>query len=355
MFLFKSFKRKLDLIEISLLSLTFSLVLVPLIAWILNFVLPFNYLLLGITFSIPLLISMFLFLTKRITFDKEMLSVSKSSLIILFIFLVAFFLRVQSLSSFFYEFDPYWYGMVTEFLVQDGFVPLTDDLAYSHSDSGVNVGHRALPLTHHLTSTWYLLLAGDKYDNLNNAYIMNLYPPLLGALIAFLAYFLFKNEYGTWIAIAAAVVFAFTPVLLQKFMAGVAEQLPWGLAFGFAGIVFVHYALTSKNRLMYIPFLIMLIGALLGSKAGMIPLIIGIGYIGLCAVKDFILKIKNSAYHELSFFIMLVVLLSNILFNLYINAEFTHVFIDSEFLFALFTFITTFLFFYFDDLFLLVG
>ena len=347
MFIFKSFKRRLDFIEISLLSLTMSLVLVPLIAWILNFMLPFNHLLIGITFTIPLLISAFLFVTKRIKIEKELFTFSKSSLIILFIFLAAFFLRAQSLSSFFYEFDPYWYGMVTQFLVEDGFIPQYDDLGYN--PLGIS-GHRTLPLTHYLTSSWYLLLAGDTYDNLTNAYIMNLYPPLLGALIVFLAYFLFKNEYGNYIAIGAAILFSFTPVLLQKFMAGVAEQLPWGLAFGFAGVIFAHYAISSQNRKMYIPYIITLIGALLGSKAGMIPLVIGIAYIGLCAIKDFIMKVQNKSYYEITFCVLLVVLLSNILTNVYLNRNVINSFTDVEFLLASLTFIATFFFFHFDNL-----
>jgi len=267
----------------------------------------------------------------------------------LFIVFAAFFLRAQSLSSFFYEFDPYWYGTVTEFLVEDGFVPLYDDLGYNPAGTS---SHRTLPLTHHLTSVWYLLLEGDVYNNLSNAYIMNIYPPLLGALIAFLGYFLFKNEYGNYIAIAAAIMLAFVPSLLQKFIGGVAEQLPWGLAYGFGAIVFLHFALNSKNRMMYIPFLVMLIGGILGSKAGSLPLVMGIAYVGLSAVKDFIFKIKNKTYYELAFSIMIVVLFCELLFMYYSTGVFDFVrsLIDVEFLMATCVLLFSLFTYYFEEI-----
>lgn len=349
MFIFKSFKRRLDFIEISLISLTMSLVLVPFIAWILNLILPFNYLLVGITFIIPLGISLFLLLTGKVKIEKELFTFSKSSLIILFIVFAAFFLRAQSLSSFFYEFDPYWYGMVTEFLIEDGFNPMYNDLGYN--PAGIS-SHRAVPLPHFLTSVWYLLLEGEVYNNLSNAYIMNLYPPILGALMVFLVYFLFKSEYGNYIAIAAAIMFMFMPHLLHRFIGGGADQFPWGIAYGLAAIVFLHFALNSKNRMMYIPFLVMLIGGILGSKAGMLPLMMGIAFIGLVAIKDFILKIQNRTYHELSLAIMGVVLFCELLFVYYRTGTFDLIdaMIDVEFFMASAVFAFTLFTYYFEEI-----
>jgi len=61
----------------------------------------------------------------------------------------------------------------------------------------------------------------------------------------------------------------------------------------------------------------MLLASLFGSKAGFVPLMISIGYISLCALKDFILKIKNNVYHELSFLVLIIVILTNFLLGIY--------------------------------------
>ncbi|MEM0438333.1 MAG: hypothetical protein QXU54_03480, partial [Candidatus Micrarchaeia archaeon] len=130
---------------------------------------------------------------------------------------------------------------------------------------------------------------------LKNAVVMNIYPPLAGALLAFLAYLLFKREYSNWIAVAAAFMVAFMPILFTKFLAGVAEQLPWGIYAALAGVVFIYFALREpENRMLYIPAIIAVLGAFLGSKAGMIPIVIGAAYVCAIAVWEFIKGTPNA-------------------------------------------------------------
>ncbi len=297
-YIFKNFKRKLDLIEIAFFSILISIVVLPLIAFILNFFIPFNNLLAIIAILVPLTISVFLLSTKKINIEKIIFT--KSSLVILFLVFLTFYLRIQSLSSFYSEADPYFYEIGTREIIKDGFIT-----------------QKTFPLNLYLTSIWYNFLQGESYNNLNNMYIRNIYPPLFGALIVFLGFFFFKDLYGSWIGVGSAFIFAFIPQLLQIFKAGVSEEFPWGLSFCFFTIVFLHYAISHKNKGIFLMFLIMLIGSLLGSKAGFVPLIISICYIGLMSIKDFIFKIKNTTYHEISFFILIVVLLSNFIFGIY--------------------------------------
>lgn len=277
---------KLNLIELGLASIAISILGMPILVWLLNFAFPYSSLLVIGAFALPLAVSLYLIASGRFTIEEHHTRISLSSIAMLLIFLVAFVLRLQSLSAFFYEFDPYWYGMVPEYLLSQGYVPLTDDWAYALSP----IGHRTLPVPQYLTAMWYTLSFGDgNYDHLRNAVVMNIYPPLTGALLAFLTYLLLKREYSSWIAVAGAFIVAFMPILFAKFLAGVAEQLPWGIYAALAGVVFIYFALREpENRLLYIPAIIAVLGAFLGSKAGMIPIVIGAVYICAIAAWEFI-------------------------------------------------------------------
>ncbi|MCX8205986.1 MAG: hypothetical protein N3H30_02025 [Candidatus Micrarchaeota archaeon] len=306
---------KLNLIELGLLSVAFSILGMPVLVWLLNFIFPYSSLLVIGAFTLPLVASIYLIASGRFMLEPHHTALTKSSLIILLIVLTGFVLRLQSLSAFFYEFDPYWYGMTPEYLITQGHVPLSDDLAYALSP----VGHRALPVPQYLTAMWYSLSFGDgNYDYLKNAVVMNIYPPLIGALLAFLTYLLLKREYSSWIAIGAAFVVAFTPILFSKFLAGVAEQLPWGIYAALAGVVFIYFAVREPgNKLLYIPAAVAVLGAFLGSKAGMMPIVIGAAYVCAVAAWDFIRENRSTHAHWLMLSLAALTWLFSAIFSLY--------------------------------------
>ncbi len=307
--------KKLNLIDLGFLSLIFSSFFVPLFAWLLNFIIPFSLLLVLIVFALPFVISLFLLLTKRVGLEAHHITFSRASIAVLLLFIISFWLRLQSLSSYFYEFDPYWYGFTPEYLVTQGEVPLYDDWAYPLSP----IGHRTLPVPQYLTAVWYIISIGAaNYSHLINAIIMNVYPPLMGALLVFIAYFLFKDEYSNWIAVAAAFVVAFMPVLFSKFFAGVAEQLPWGIYAAFAGIMFIHYALKYKeSRLFYVLAVLAVAGGLMGSKAGMMAIVVGSVYIAVRVAFDFINGQRERVYYELPALLAITCAVLNALYAAY--------------------------------------
>ncbi|MCX8200129.1 MAG: hypothetical protein N3G76_01535 [Candidatus Micrarchaeota archaeon] len=323
-------ERKLNLIELGLAALTISVILVPLIAWLLNFVMPFSLPLILITFAIPLVISAYLILTKQVGLQPHHTQFSLASFAVLLLFLLAFFLRLQPLSAYFYEFDPYYYMQISEFLLTKGEVPLYDDLVYASTETIIHdgqayqlrlVGHRNLPLPQYLTAVWYFLSFGPgHYDHFENSIIANIYPPLLGALIVFLAYLLFKDEYSRFLGVSAAFLMSFMPILFSKFFAGVAEQLPWGIFAATAAIVFLHFALKyNEDRKLYILALISIIGSMLGSKAGMIPVVILSAFVVIKAALDFIKGERSKTYYELPLIVAIPLSLLMALYGIYFN------------------------------------
>ncbi len=324
-------KHKYNLIELGLLSLVLSIMASPVIAWLLNFLISFSMLLIAIIFLIPLSISAYLIIAGKFKLQEYHFNFSKSSIVVLLIFLASFYLHVQSLSSYFYEFDPYYYMMIPEFLITQGSVPMHDDLAYASNEvihhNGQDyqlrlINHRVLPVPQYLTAIWYSLALGFNYNHLYNAVISNVYPPLLIGLVAFLVYMLFKDEYSNWLAVAAAFAVAFMPALFTKFLAGVAEQLPWGIYAAVAGIAFIYFAVKHKNdRIYYIPAIIAVLGAVLGSKAGMMPVVIGSAYIAILAAHDFLHNKRDKFYYEFPAVLAVFTYASNLLFDLYMRGS----------------------------------
>ena len=324
--------RKLNLIELSLLSLVVSVITIPLFAWLFNFIMPFSLTLVLLTFAIPLAISLYLILTKRVSLQPYHTTFSPASIAVLALFLISFYLHLQSLSAYFYEFDPYYYMMIPEFLLTQGQVPLSDNLVYASTETVVHgnetyqlhpVGHRVVPEPQYLTAVWYMLTFGPgHYDRYENSLVANIYPPLVAALLVFLAYFLFKDEYSNFMGVSAAFVIAFMPILFQKFFAGVAEQLPWGIFAALAGILFIYLALKYKeDKKYYLLAVIGVLGAMLGSKAGMIPVVVGAAFIAVSAAIDFVRGQREKIYYELPLILALSVGLSNILFYEYMGLQ----------------------------------
>ncbi|MCX8202566.1 MAG: hypothetical protein N3G74_02050, partial [Candidatus Micrarchaeota archaeon] len=62
-------------------------------------------------------------------------------LLLLLVLFLSFWVRIQSLTPYYYDFDPYWYNMAAQFIIQQGSIPTTDDYAwYPNPDS-----HRTFP------------------------------------------------------------------------------------------------------------------------------------------------------------------------------------------------------------------
>ncbi|MCX6777596.1 MAG: hypothetical protein NT157_01805, partial [Candidatus Micrarchaeota archaeon] len=199
--------------------------------------------------------------------------------------ILAFLIRIQSLGPTFHEFDPYYYMYVGRQLVVLGEVPHSDNTAWYPYETG----HGNILLTGYLGAGWFeMYTGGGGYDNYLLSTITNIYPPLVGALICFFIYLLLKEEYGKYVGILGAGLAAFTPRLIEKFAAGEAEIMPWGLFSTFFFMAAFGLAVSRNDRRLAVLAGIAYMGTTFGSAYGMVVSLIMVGYVGLETVKCFI-------------------------------------------------------------------
>ncbi|MFH1285955.1 MAG: STT3 domain-containing protein [Candidatus Micrarchaeota archaeon] len=203
-----------------------------------------------------------------------------------FFIILAFYIRVQSMSPTFYEFDPYYYDQVTQFILTQGSVPRFDDLAwFPYLDSHINP-----PLTNYLTATWYSIYTSGQgaYNNHLLAMVAGIYPPVVGALICFLIFSLLSREYGRGIGLVGAGFAAIVPRVIDKFLAGESEQQPWGVFAAFFFYAAYAYVITKRDTRFAVLAALALAAATLGSKGDMLAYMVLAGYIGVQAVVSYV-------------------------------------------------------------------
>lgn len=194
--------------------------------------------------------------------------------LLLAIILVAFWVRLSpAWATNFFEFDPIFYDHVTEVLVKNGELPLTSQEVYYP----LFKNFRTYPLVNYLAGGWYLQyqqLVGGGFDKDNLVLVQQIYPPLVAALMCFIAFLLVREEYDEFIGVIAAGIFAFTPHLIVKFGAGVSELQPFG--FFTAMLLFAAYALALKRHSLRLGVLAsgVAFAAVLSSAQAIWPLLI---------------------------------------------------------------------------------
>ncbi len=240
--------------------------------------------------------------------------------LLVLITLFGFYLRIgYSFITNFFEFDPYYYSFLTEMLVTKGAIPLTSDISYFP----LFKFHHEPALVQYMTGAWtvvYNFFANVGYDKGTLILISNIYPPLVGALLGVLAFWLLRSQYNEIAGLVGALFFASTPQLLQKFAAGVAELQPWGVFS--ALLIFTMYALALKHKnwqFTALAFIATLCG-ILGAVQSMWP-------VGIMAAFFIIQAFVNyyAGHNELNLALIAVsfsisVLLANVLYGVYSNA-----------------------------------
>ena len=226
----------------------------------------------------------------------------------------ALWVRTQSLSPVFYEFDPYFYEYATQYLLVDGRIPMQDVTAWYP----VGADHLAPPLSNFLTASWYSLYTqGGAYNNLLLATVAGLYPPLVGALMCFLAYKFVSEGYGMKYGLLAASFTAFLPQLIRKFAAGESEIQPWGV---YSLMFFLaSYAMVVKRRELRFAALagIAYMSVILGSQYGLASSLIFAGYMGIEAILSFLRNQDLKKFVQLNGVVVGAVVLSTLLRRYY--------------------------------------
>ncbi|MGC8538399.1 MAG: hypothetical protein ACP5MK_00835 [Candidatus Micrarchaeia archaeon] len=166
--------------------------------------------------------------------EKTSIPSSATWLILLFLMLLTFSTRMLSIgiAPKFFEFDPYFDMISTEYILTYGYQLLYDHAAWPTVATGTS--HRIQPIIPYLEAYWYDLANSldFHYTTLNTTLLSDVssfYPPIAAALLVFVIFLFLYHEYGSFTALVGASLATFMPTLITTFVAG--EQLlePWGI------------------------------------------------------------------------------------------------------------------------------
>jgi asparagine N-glycosylation enzyme membrane subunit Stt3 len=242
---------------------------------------------------------------------------NKTLVLLVLLVLFGFYGRYATSADFYFsEIDPFYYTHVTEFVATQGHIPLFNDDAYFPQLKF----QRVPPLVHYMAAGWYFVWQGitnASYSKELVSAFMQLYPPLLGALLSFLGFLIVREEADRRIALVAAALFAFTPQLLDKMAAGVAEQQPFAL---FATmLIFSTYIIAVKTRSLrwgalagLSAFLI-----LLGSSQFVWPMMVITAYLFFASLMEFWAGELDSRWMAANAMVVLGALSGNVLQQAY--------------------------------------
>ena len=165
---------------------------------------------------------------------KEKANMNYLWLFLLFLMFLTFATRIANISVAprYFEFDPYFDMISTEYILTYGYQLLHDHSAWPTVVNGTV--HRIQPIVPYLEAYWYDLAnvhpASATSINTNLlSLVSGWYPPITAALLVFVVFFFLYHEYGKFPALIGATLAASMPALVTTFIAG--EQLlePWGI------------------------------------------------------------------------------------------------------------------------------
>jgi len=169
--------------------------------------------------------------------------------ILLLLMLFSFGTRMLSIgiAPRFFEFDPYFDMMSTQYILTYGYQLLYDHSAWPTVATGTI--HRIQPIVPYLEAYWYdIANTGGAHSALSTTLLSDVssfYPPITAALLVFVVFLFIYHEYGRFPALVGAALATAMPVLITTFIAG--EQLlePWGI---FAMFFFYAAYLLAVNN-----------------------------------------------------------------------------------------------------------
>ncbi|MDP3742316.1 MAG: hypothetical protein Q8R15_03310 [Candidatus Micrarchaeota archaeon] len=248
--------------------------------------------------------------------EKTPLQFVAPVLLVLIAFFGFYFRIAYSFITNFFEFDPYFYNFLTEMLVTKGAIPLTSDISYFPL---VKFYHQPA-LVQYMTGAWYVVynfFTNIGYDKGTLILISNIYPPLVGALLSVLAFWLLRAQYNELAGIVGALFFASTPQLLQKLAAGVTELQPWSLFS--ALLIFTAYMLALRYKTWQFTLLAGLatVLAILGSAQALWPIAIMTSFFIIQSFVNYYANHKEEELAILSVVFSFSVFLATILYNIY--------------------------------------
>ena len=187
------------------------------------------------------------------------------STLLVLLLIVTYNLRMSTYSPVYQELDPYYYMYIPQQILTLGHNPFDDKTAWYPEE---HVSHREVPALSYLVAQWYsYYTGGGAYDNLLFYLSSCIFPPLMAVLMVFSVYLIITTVARREIALMAAGLIAFVPLLIFKMNAGGQQGLPY--TFFALPFFYALYALALKSKDLRYGALaaLALLGAALGSNA----------------------------------------------------------------------------------------
>lgn len=167
---------------------------------------------------------------------------------VILIFVLNFFIRIQTLSPIYQELDPYYYIYIAQQVIVEGYNPFNDKTAWYPE---IEINHRSNPFLSYLEASWYILYQNIQnpqnqvYDNYILSLIANIYPPFAAAFAVFFLYLGLRAWYRSEYALIASAILSFMPIFIIKLTAGEAEVQPYAF---FALSMFLCLFLWAQKK-----------------------------------------------------------------------------------------------------------
>lgn len=316
--------QNLILIEKVLLGCALGMISLPMIPFLMYFVLGIKFSYTIALLSVGILYVISLALTYRSGLYEDLLNLLKFDwgaylkslnfdfikrekivFLLLLLLVVSYLIRSSNYSPVFQELDPYYYTYVAHQILTLGENPINDHTAWGPSNI---VSHREIPEIGYLESVWYRLYFGaTQYDNFDLALVASTYPPLAALFMIFFVYLLVSTFSGREMGLLSAGLAAFIPIIVLKLSAGEIEAQPWAfftLFFTYATFVI---SIKYKNLMFGIISGLSLAALCLGSGVE------GLAFtsIGLFGVIEslFIFFTSKDRKNDLKFHLLLLVII----------------------------------------------
>ena len=232
---------KLHIIEISIFGFIFGFIALPTLTWLEAYLMntihffTFSLMLNYVNFAILTIIGLILCIWQGVfkDFKKNFIESNKLNVpkwawvLFIIIFLSAFVTRFMnvSVSPTFFEFDPYFDMISTQYILTYGQQIPFDHAAWPAITTGVN--HKMQPLIPYIEAYWYDIAnsLGPHLTTMNTtmlSIVSSYYPPIAAALLTFVIFIILYHEYDWKIGLIGAGLSATMPVLITTFIASIA-------------------------------------------------------------------------------------------------------------------------------------
>ncbi|MBI4043462.1 MAG: hypothetical protein HY393_01490 [Candidatus Diapherotrites archaeon] len=178
---------------------------------------------------------------------------SREFFFVALVFLLAFSIRGHLLRyELFFEFDSYWHARMVSYVLQNGWVPVRDPLAY------YQLGGAPIDTVNYLfwiasTFMYKVFTLGAMYNKQLWIEFVKFLPAFYGALISVVAYFLGKEWFGKKMGVAAGLMAglmaASIPAFVYRTMAGFFEDDSFGFLWLALGYYFFIKAVNGTPSL----------------------------------------------------------------------------------------------------------